>query len=277
MLFAVLSAACTVAVTPTTLENGAATSVGETAPTSTVPPVVECPGAGEFEEGGGIAEIGGEGTDSTSLGRISWRVSDRCESFAFEFETAQGAPATTVPSLSVAHLESFQVIRIEMGLSDSIVADQLVETDLVERLYVVGTLDGSSFVDLHLARPAAVRARVSDSPARLTVDLRPGFLDFSGSSTVGDEVVLVSPPAGAEVDPLTSFTGYARSGGSPLGIVVTQGGVVMVEADTLTATSPSGWVEFRHQIALPDGEVSVFVGEQGPDGADGVSVDLRVG
>ena len=279
-LSALVISACAGTVTSDTDPSGTtATTVAPTGPTSTVPPVVDCPGAGEFEEGTGIARIDGAGSDSTRLGRISWRVSDQCESFSFEFETAEGAPATTVPELRVAHLESFQVIRVEMSLSQSIVADQLVETDLVKRLYVVRALDGSTFVDLHLARPAAARARVAASPARLTVDLRPGFVDFAGTSALDDQVVVVSPPSGADVDRLTSFTGYARPAFSPVAIVVTQGGAVVAETETVLADPAAGWAEFRHQIALPSGELLVLVGGQDPDGAivDGVTVDLTAG
>jgi hypothetical protein len=85
-----------------------------TVPTSTLPPVVECPGEGEFEEGGGIAEIDATGSDSSTIGRISWETSDRCETLHFDFETSEGAPATTVPAIKVDHLESFQVVRISM-------------------------------------------------------------------------------------------------------------------------------------------------------------------
>lgn len=274
-------AACTAAPNGETLptEAGPGSSEPSTAPPSTLPPVVECPGAGEFAEGGGIARFAGQDSDSTTLGRISWRTSDRCESFAFEFQTAQGAPATTPPSVRIGHLDGFQVIRIGLGVAGSVLVDQLVETDLVERLYVVGAPDGTSFVDLHLARPAAARARVAASPARLTIDLRPGFVDFAGEAAIDDDVVLVSPQAGAEVEPLTGFLGYARQEASPVTLVVTQGGEVVAEAQTLVADSELGWGEFRHQILLPTGELVVFVGLEGPDGAivDGVTVDLTVG
>lgn len=248
-------------------------------PPSTVPPVVECPGAGDFEEGGGIADIAGEGSDSSILGRISWQVSDQCESFVFEFETSQGAPATTVPEVTLDHLESFQVIRIGLGVSTAVITDQLVETTLVDRLYVVRGADGGMFVDLHLSAPAAARARVDSSPARLTVDLRPGFVDFAGTSVAADRVVVVSPGTGASVDPVTQFMGYSRAVDSSITLIVTQGGVVVTEAETTAVGSNATWGEFRHELGLPPGNVSVFVGEIGDEGGgpEGVTLDLAVG
>lgn len=246
--------------------------------TSTLPPVVECPGAGDFGEGGGIADIDGEGSDSNSLGRISWEKSDQCESFVFEFETSQGAPATTVPDISIAHLESFQVIRISLGVSSTVISDQLVETTLVDRLYVVKGLDSGMFVDLHLSAPAAARARVESSPARLTVDLRPGFVDFVGTAVADEHVVVVSPGTGASVDPVTQLMGYAHAVGPSVTFIVTQGGVVVTETSTTAAELSGTWAEFRHELGLPPGNVSVFVGQSDPEiGLDGVTLDLAVG
>lgn len=246
---------------------------------STVPPVVECPGAGDFEEGGGIADIDGEGSDSSILGRISWEVSDQCESFVFEFETAEGAPATAVPEVTIDHLESFQVIRIDLGVSTAVITDQLVETALVDRLYVVRGIEGGMFVDLHLSAPAAARARIDSSPARLTVDLRPGFVDFAGTSVTDDRMVVVSPGTGATVDPVARFMGYSRAVDANITLIVTQNGVVVTEARATAAGLEGTWGEFRHELGLPPGNVSVFVGQIGDEeeGPDGVTLDLAVG
>ncbi|HEX6287232.1 MAG TPA: hypothetical protein VFZ80_07080, partial [Acidimicrobiia bacterium] len=175
MLVALTISACAQStLSPSTTEEGSTTS--SPTPTSTLPPVVDCPGAGEFGEGSGIASVEGESSDATRLGRVSWERSELCESFVFEFETSEGAPATSVPDITVEHLPSLQVIRISMNVTSTVITDQLVETDMVQRLYVVRSLDDGMFVDLHLNTPAAARARVQSSPGVLTVDLRPGFL-----------------------------------------------------------------------------------------------------
>ncbi len=259
--------------TPTTTP-----SISSIAPTSTLPPVIECPGVGDFEEGGGIADVAGEGSDSRTLGRISWDTSDQCETFHFDFETAEGAPATVLPDIRVDHLESFQVVRINVDVGDTVITDQLVETNLVDRLFVVRSLSGEMFVDLHLSAPAAVRAAISSSPARLSLDLRPGFVEFSGRAAIGDRIVLTSPVAGALVDPGVQLLGYARTFEANVMAVVTQGGEVVTEANATAADYLETWGEYRLRLELPPGDVSVFVGEASPEDGDleGLTVDFTV-
>lgn len=244
--------------------------------TSTLPPVVECPGTGEFEEGTGIAEFEEEGSDGRHLREISWETSDRCETFNFDFETPEGAPAISVPAVRVDHLDTFQVIRIRMDIDSAIVTDQLVETTLVDRLYVVQALDGATYVDLFLKEPAAARARIESSPARLTVDLKPGFVPFEGVSTVSDDVVLVSPGAGTTVGSVATLQGYARNTDGAVLVVVSRDDQVLVDRTTPVANS-SGWGEFLQDIALPPGTWRAFVGRPTEDGSSGLDVNLTSG
>ncbi len=252
---------------------------GTSTPDSTLPPIVECPGIGEFNEGGAIAVVEGTESDSTTLGEITWTANDQCETFAFEFQTAEGAPATSVPEIRIDHLESFQVIRIRLDVTRAVLTDQLVETALVDRLYVVDALDGDLFVDLHLASPAAVRARWTSSPARLTLDLRPGLTEFFGTSTVGETTVVVSPASGTAVPVTAQFMGYSRVEDGEVVLVVTQDGAIASQTSTSTVSTDATWREFQQTIGLPPGEVSVLVGESDPeDGSlDGVTVEVTAG
>jgi len=277
LALALFGGACTGnATTSTTTTTPATTTIP--VPTSTLPPVVECPGEGEFEEGGGIAEFDATGSDSSTIGRISWERSDRCETFHFDFETSEGAPATTVPAITVDHLESFQVVRVSMDIDASVITDQLVETGLVDRLYVVRALDDSMFVDLHLSEPAAARATILSSPARLSIELRPGFVPFVGASTIDDQFVLVSPPDEAEVQSPTQIVGYSRTDEDTVLVLVTQAGSVVAETETTAPDSSAAWGEFRLNLSLPPGEISVFLGQRSPeDGSlEGINVDLTV-
>ena len=260
----------------TTSSQSAATNP---APSSTLPPVVQCPGSGEFEEGGGIVDVDGEDSDASQLGRISWETSDQCETFFFVLETPEGAPATAVPDIRIDHLESFQVIRISLGIAGAVLTDQLVETALVDRLYVVRSLEGGIFVDLHLNAPAAARASVSSSPVTLAVDLRPGFVEFAGTSAIGAKTVVVSPPSGAAVEAASQITGYSRTANSNVIVIATQEDVVVFQsADTTSVGDAETWGEFRTDLTLPPGDTSIFVGEQSQeDGSfDGVTLDLMV-
>jgi hypothetical protein len=269
-------AGCVADGTATTISSSVPSSSTTSVSASTLPPVVECPGTGEFEEGRGIADIDGESSDGSDLRRISWETTDRCETFSFDFETSEGAPAISVPDMRIDHLDTFQVIRIRMSIESAIVTDQLVETALVDRLYVVKALDSTMYVDLHLSEPAAARARVESSPARLILDLKPGLVPFKGLSTLGDDIVVVSPARDSEVGLNPLLTGYARTTDDDVLIVVTQDDVVD-EANTKSADSSVTWGEFETNVALPNGRVSMFVGQASPeDGSlDGVAFDVN--
>lgn len=227
-----------------------------------------------------MAEIDGEGSDSTRLGRFSWTTTDQCESLDFEYETSEGAPATMVPGVEIEYLDSLQVIRVFMDIGSAALVDQLVETELVERIFVVRALEGGMFVDLHLAAPAAARARVTSEPARLTIDLRPGFVEFNGRSTIDGLVVLVDPTNGSEVETPARIAGYARTFESNVVISVVQDGAILLETFTTAADSEATWGEFEQELALPPGEVAITVGgstaeDDGPV-PDSATINLSV-
>jgi hypothetical protein len=270
----VILAGCVAGGTVSTTTSTTRAPTTSSVSASTLPPVVECPGTGEFGEGSGIADIEGESdADSSHLRRISWETSDRCETFIFDFETSEGAPAISVPNVRVDHLDTFQVIRIEMDIDSATLTDQLVETALVDRLYVVKALAGTMFVDLHLKEPAAARARVESAPARLVLDLKPGLVPFAGASIVDDEVVVVSPGVKTGLAPVTRLQGYSSTTEGEVLVVVTQGDQVLVDRTTPVAES-SGWGEFLQDIALDPGEWLTFVGRPTEDGFSGVQFEL---
>ena len=275
---ALLLVACNDGANPTTSTAAITTSSNRTAE-STLPPVVDCPGAGEFSEGGGIANAEEDASDATSLGQLSWEATDQCETFLLEFATNEGAPATTVPTVRVDHLESFQVLRVRLDIQGTVITDQLVETRLVDRLYVVRALDGGMFVDLHLNAPAAARVRIQSSPARLSIDLRPGLVDFVGGSAIDDLVVVVSPSAGQAIDPFTQVLGYARTFEANVQLIATQSDAVVARTNTTAADYLVTWGEFRGEILLPQGELSLFVGDESADDGslEGVTIALDVG
>ncbi|MFZ0013060.1 MAG: Gmad2 immunoglobulin-like domain-containing protein [Acidimicrobiia bacterium] len=135
------------------------------------------------------------------------------------------------------------------------------------------------FVDLHLNSPAAARARVEESPARLTVDLRPGLVEFDGQSSLGRSAVIVAPGAGSDVATATLFSGYVRFVEADVAVIVTQGSGVTDQTSTIAADHVETWGQFATELTLPPGEVSVFFGGVDPEdgGLDGVTVDLTVG
>ncbi len=235
-----------------------------------------CPDDIEFTESGQVARVDQPSSDTNILGLISWQGDNGCERFRFDFETTEGAPATTPPSVAVEFLASGQILRIHFGLDTTVLSDQLVETTLVDRLFVVRALDGGMYVDLHLASPAQARAFVSNSPAALTVELQMGIEPFAGNAAVSERTVLVEPMAGTETGTLIEVTGYSRAFEATVLVIATQADDVVAETSTQAADWSETWGEFRTTIDTPVGPITLFAGEVGPiDGAlEGVTIGL---
>lgn len=271
-----LVAGCSAAPAATT----STTSPSTTLPAATTTPTLaRCSEDFEFGEGGDIAELDQQSSDSGTIGAISWDAAEGCETFTIAFQTSEGAPATTPPSARVLHLDSFQVLRVQMlGVGATVITDQLVETQLVDRLYVVRSLDGGMFVDFHLAEPAQARVEATASPARLVLTLKQGLVPLSGFSVFADRVVVTSPPAGSTVDAFLTVSGYSRTFEAGVLLIGTVGNDVVVERTTTAADWTETWGEFRSTINLPQGPVSLFVGESSArDGAlEGVTLSLTV-
>lgn len=164
------------------------------------------------------------------------------------------------------------------GVEATVITDQLVETRLVDRIYVVRSLEGGMFIDFHLAEPTQARVEAVVSPARLVLILKPGLVPLSGFSSMGDRVVVTSPPAGITVDPFLTVSGYSRTFEANVLLIATVGNDVVVERSTTAADWTETWGEFRSTISLPRGSISLFVGEsRAQDGMlEGVTVSLTV-
>ncbi len=248
-------------------------------PVTTIAAAPACASGEDFVDHDRVARVDQPASDTTSLGLITWQQQgDGCERFGIEFETAEGAPATTPPSITVDFLDTRQILRIWADVDTTVVTDQLVETGLVDRLYVVRALNGGLFVDLHLDSPAQVRAQVSNSPARLVVEMQAGTEPFEGSAAVSDHTVLTAPSNGSEQDGSVVVEGYARAFEANVTVIATVGDQIVAETSTTAADWAATWGEFSTRVELPPGTVDLFVGERSPqDGRlDGVTLSLVV-
>ena len=239
-----------------------------------------CPEDDGFVDGGRVLRLDQPTSDTNTVGLISWMAVEGCEQFTFRFETTEGAPATTPPTIVADFSESRQVLRVWTAADSSVVTDQLVETPLVDRMFVVRGLAGGMYIDLHLESPAQARAEVSNSPALLTVHLEAGIDAFDSTAVYGPTMVVTAPGAGAQAPagiPL-DVIGYARTPEANVLIVATIDGQLVAETTATAADSTATWGEFTAPIQLPPGEVSLFVGEPSPVEGDpiGVTVDLTV-
>jgi hypothetical protein len=264
--------------------TGSTTTTSSTLPrseasTTTQPLIAGCPADEQFFESGLVDESDNTGSDSATIGLISWEAEDACETFEVEFESAEGAPATTPPTVSVRFLDDVGVLRVSTSASDTVITDQIVETPLVERLYVVRAIDGGTFIDFHLAAPAQARIELDNSPASLTLELQPGIIEYSSAPTITNRLVLISPAEDSEVPLSLSVSGYTRELESDLLLIATQGNEVIDEVSATTASSPAVWGAFSGSLELNQGDTALFVGVEDEESGrfDGVSIDLQAG
>lgn len=252
---------------------------GTDSTTTTQPLIAGCPADEQFFESGLVAESDNVGSDSATIGLISWQAEEACETFEIEFESTEGAPATTPPTVSARFLDDIGVLRLSTSASDTVITDQLVETPLVERLYVVRAIDGGTFIDFHLAAPAQARIELDNSPARLTLELQPGIVEYTSAPTITDQLILISPIEDSEVPLALSVSGYTRELESDLLLIATQGNDVIDEVSATTASATVAWSAFSGSLELVQGEHRLFVGTEDAEsgGFDGVSIDLRAG
>ncbi len=252
--------------------------VTTSAPTTTVPLVAGCPDEGEFVEDGTIASFEQDQSDSSVIGDISWTTDESCDTFTLSFITSEGAPATTPPTVTATFVEGAPVIRIAVDTDQTVITDQLIETALIDRLYVVKALDGGMFVDLHLVGPTQARIQTERTPARVILDLQPGIVKYATAPAYSDLAVVVTPLDGEILEGTLSVSGYTRTFESNVLIIATAGNEVVAETFTIAAGDLVTWGEFQTDIVLPPGDLSLFVGDENAEngGLEGVTISLTV-
>lgn len=263
---------------PTTTQQTTSTAPPSSTSTSSPPTAIGCPLDAEFVGTGRIGRVTQPSSDSKTLGLISRHVVDACETFGFDFETDENAPATTPPSIDAEFLDGGGVVRIHLNITSTVITDQVVETDLVERLFVVRALDGTMFVDLHLAKAANARITVSNSPARLALELTPRDGEIGPRAAFDESVVVLTPAADTAVDQEFAVDGYARLFEANVLVIATSGEVVLASENATAADWLETWGEFSTELSVAPGNINLFVGEESPaDGSlDGVILNLTV-
>lgn len=276
-LLTLLLAACTASPPVSTPTTSTETPTTATSLSLTTEATAGNCGDGEtMVETGQVLDIGQPSSDAESIGLITWEAESGCERFTIEAVTAEGAPATTPPSVTVELHRDLGILRVSLGLERTAVTDQLVETALVDRYFVARDRDQSLFVDLHLAAPALARASVGSGPGVVVVELEPGGVDFSGTPALGDLVVLTSPLPGPSALPVL-IEGYGRPFEATVVYWFEQDSTILLQDITDSTDYSETWGSFS-TTADPgvSGEVQLFVGQlSAKDGSEqGVRVDL---
>jgi hypothetical protein len=271
------SSSTTTSTPPPTIDTATTTI---SSPPGTTEVAAGCPEDTGFVDAGRVLRLDQPTSDTTTIGLISWQAVEGCELFTIRFETTEGAPATTPPTIVLDFIETRQVLRIWTAADSTVVTDHLVETPLVDRMFVVRGLAGGMYIDLHLLGPAQARGEISNSPASLTIELQGGVQPFESAAVYAGNTVLTEPADGSQVASETALEvkGYARVFEANVNMVATIDGEVVAETNTTAADWTETWGEFTSSIQLPPGDVSLFVGEESPDDGEmtGVTIDLTV-
>ena len=265
-LLALLSASCTGDDSPGAPTPAVAPTPPAPGTVRTDPAEIPCGATNpRFAARGTVSILGGSSPDAGVLSGLDWVTTDDCERIVLRFLTNEGAPASQIGLTRLEFSPEQGIVRIVMprDVTVSGIADVLIEASLVERAFVVRSRNGDLAVDLHTGgiRPVEARALLLGSPARLVVDLRPAPDDpefGSARPSIGDDVVVLSPPPGPADYPLR-IRGYARTPSNVITARVTSAGDV-VERRITAADSGDAWGEFALTISEgPEGAISLHV------------------
>lgn len=144
------------------------------------------------------------------------------------------------------------MLRIDTEATSSVVVDQLLEEDLVERLFVPVDADGFRFVDLVLNGPVVARARALTSPARLEIDIQAGGPEEIGSPLISSELVVIEPVSSADAEPILDIAGYSTGELETITLAVLLGERVVTSLDLPLEPQPHVWKAFN--VTLPVGD-----------------------
>ena len=197
-LICLLAVSCTEPVATTT-SVATTTTTTTTTSTTTTPSVLPPCLAGDqpFATDGALATglLDGREGDAELVSGLVWTAFDGCERLVVELATAGGAPATEPGGVRAEMLRDRGIVRLSLDdtVTSTAIADRTIERQLVDRIYVVRSLDGTLYVDLHIGSAVLARASVTRSPAALIVDLQSGGPPLEGRPVVSDAAVVISP------------------------------------------------------------------------------------
>lgn len=286
LLLLLLVASCATPA-PTTTTPAATATTTSTTPletTSGTADLAPClAGDQAFATDGALASglLTADEGDAELVAGLRWAAHEGCERLVVELATAGGAPATEPGGVRAELLRNRGIVRLRLDdlVTSTALADQVVELELVDRVYVVRSLDGDLYVDIHLGSAVTARASVSRSPAEVIVDLQPGGPELISAPLVADNVVVVSPTGGRAGYPWT-LDGYARTFEATVILRAHQDGQLEIEEITSAADYLVTWGEYRFELVDgPSGKVEFFVGEDSPENGQerGARFSLEMG
>ncbi len=286
---AIIAAACT-SNDPLPAATTSSTTAPETsqaiAPTSVNLPQDDAPclaGDRPFAASGLISAFGGTSGDATQISGIRWAQHPGCERVVVDLLTADGAPAGALGPIGVDYDENLGIIRINLpdAVARSTIADSLLDGDLVNRAFVVRTIQGTLAVDLHVTPGSSVTLRSFEvgAPSRIVVDIKPQpEAPPVIGATISDDMVVLSPTSGQTQSPIL-VTGYARAFEAEIVARLHEDrySPVIAEQTDLAADWAEAWGEFVITFANPPAQpLELFVGSESPSSGDTTGVWISI-
>lgn len=192
------------------------------------------------------------GAGGQTIGGVTWRTRGGCHVITITFTTADGAPATTAPTLVARLMRDAGVVRVETEATSSLLIDQQVESEMVGAMYVPVSESETRFIDLTLLEPVVGRATILSSPARLEIELESGGTPDMGSPLVTEDLVVVEPVAEALDDPIMDISGYAYGPEDDVVFEVVADEAVLESQELTVGGAESAWTGFRTTIQVGD-------------------------
>lgn len=230
---------------------------------------------------GTIATFGDTAGEARSLAAIVFANAGGGQRVVLTFADAEGLPANTVGPGRVEIRRDLGVVRV--WLPKEVDAGAMTETfwagEIASDAFLVRSIDGGCFVDVHLRVPAVARVWETALPAALVLDLRPGGDPVPERATRNTQVVLLTPRGGEATYPLV-IGGYARTFEANVVLRLMQHGKSVRDTFTTASDYVYMWGEFR--LVLPTGPAGALELQAGQGNMEtaawegvGVPIELR--
>jgi hypothetical protein len=229
-------------------------------------------------EEGTVAESSPAVEDAERIGMVSWETTAECEVFMIDLVTAEGAPSTAPPALTAQLLREIGLLRVNLDVTGTAVTDQLVQSNLVDRYYVVRSIEPpfNLFVDFILTAPARARVSTQAGPGQVVIELEAGGSSYPASPIATQRTILLSPSPGPVEVPIP-ILGYGRPFEATVFIQVIQNGEPVTNTFTMAADYIDTWGEFAIDLETEaTGPAQLFVGGESAESGDpdGALIDI---
>lgn len=229
---------------------------------------------GTFTARGPVERFRSDGGDAVNLTGIISESLDGCDRTTLQLGTASGAPATGLNGATIEWLDGVSVLRVSLpGVTATAVSDQVLESLVLDRVFVVRGLDGFLFVDLIADGAASAQAVLETDPARVVIELVPSP-DGEPTPPARDGNVVVTSPIPTPAEYPIVIEGYSRHFEANV--------LARIDGDLVGVTTAADWLETWGAFLLvvdsgPPEPRELFVGEDSArDGSPvGVTIPLR--